>query len=608
MDESQSQVSDSAVLSDEEIRARRLMKPCIEEYNLENLPIEIIGSVLGFCEIEDYFNLISTSKKWFYSLKESAYVKTLKYTPKLFEDPQLLRHKDLIIKSVKGLNVLDRILNDNDASYIACMYNLKYLNLQGSRVKKLMDIIHELPHLKSLNLSMCSIHASHIHNLPSLSKTLKYLNLSDNDDIGLEEMKIVSKLENLITLKLNNCTDLDHEAIKVISNMKSLKHLFLANCVGLCDEAFKHIGKMTQLRVLKCRGCKLTEKGLYYIKDLKNLIFLDVKGSNLNWTKDSLKIIRSYSALEKLYSNGMFTDYQIKYISQLKRLINLKFDGYMSDETVDMIASMKRLKKLEISDCLSLTGEKINKFFDLVGMEQFKLEGCALLEAGSLSKMSNFKNLTRVSINGSPYIDDRDAIALSDLKLLTYISMQDTGITDAGISQWYKLTNLKTLLLGNQPISYGPKSLVTCNGLRHLTTLTNLSKLKIGNFERMEDHNWDFIQAFSNLTSVEITCCGLREDDIVYFEPLNQLQKLDISLNEEMNPICFKNMINKESLKYIYVGNRELWTPKDLRILLGNNNEEDESSEEDMNEENSSSEEEDDDDNEEEENGGDWLD
>lgn len=171
MDEYHSLATDEAVLPEEEIRARRLMKPLVQEINLDNLPFEIIGSVLGFCEIEDYINLLATSKKWFYSLKDSAYVKAIKYTPKFFEEPKFARHKDLIVKNVKELKVLDRIINENDANYIVCMYNLKHLNLQGSRVKKLMEIIHELPYLKSLNLSMCSIHASHIQNLPYLSKT-----------------------------------------------------------------------------------------------------------------------------------------------------------------------------------------------------------------------------------------------------------------------------------------------------------------------------------------------------------------------------------------------------------------------------------------------------
>lgn len=534
-----------------------------DPYTLDSLPFEIIGTILSYCQIEDHFRFKSTSKRWNIALADSLYTKSAKFNSKIFNSEL----KEFLVKCLRYLDVSNQRISDSDVDIIIQMKKLKNLNLQGTKPKKILENIGNFPRLKDLNLSSCSLNSSHIELLDPISHSLRFLDISENE-LGIDEVQLLSRFSNLEYLNMSYCSDIDYKCIKAIHMMRHLKKLHIANCFGICNRAMKYIGEMTNLEELNTRGCPIDHSGFKHLKNLKNLEVLNICGSNLTCTASTLTLLKPFTKMRQLYFNGRFSDEDFGLLQHMKDLSNIKVEGYLSLESLNILASFDRMRDIEVHDCLSLTSENIGIFSNYNDLNSLSLEGCSLLDQGSLSFLKQYRYLKSISINGCPFLTDHDASYIGSLHQLEYISMQDTGISDLGVSTWGELTNIKTLLLGNQPIMYGPKSLVTSNVLKYLLKLKGLKRLKLSNFERNQNHTWEYISNFSNLTTLELIGCGINEDDIPLFESLVHLEKFDISLNESINPLAFQNMIQIETLNYIYVENTELWTRSELRALL----------------------------------------
>lgn len=535
--------------------------------DLDSLPVEIIGNILSFCQMEDHFRFVSTCKKWLNIFNGTLYTRKIRYRPSLFNDPERAFVVNLMRKCVKHLDASQVRLSDEDADIITSMLKIKRLDLQGTKPRKVLEKIGNLKSIKYLDISSCNIRSSHIVLLETLAETLVSLDLSEND-LTSEDVELISKLTNLEHLSLSHCGDIGYKAIKSIHKLPSLQSLYIANCFSLCNKALKYIGKMAELVKLNARGCPFDESGLRYIRSLSKLEALNICGTNLSWIPSTLALMKHFPNMKKLHSNGRFSDDMVKNLTHMSGLSNIKLEGFLSPESLSTIASFKYMTDIEIHDCLSLTKDGLDSFSNFYDIRSLILEGCSLLEEGSLSFLKQFSKLKKISINGSPFLGDKDAYYISHMVSLEFISFRDTGITDAGVSSWGNLVHVKTLLLGNQPINFGPKSLVTSNALQDLINLKNLKKLRLCNFERQKSHSWKYISNFTNLTALELICCGIGDDDIQFFDTLIHLEKLDLSLNNSINPSAFHNLVDIPKLNYIYVENKELWTKGELRTLL----------------------------------------
>jgi hypothetical protein len=217
------------------------------------------------------------SSDWNSSLKELVNLETLisvqnlnfTHLPKGLENIFISNnnfkeiHKDLILsfsslKNVKKMDISNTNINSED--FINCFKNYEKVNFLNMNNCKTVEICSIIDIIKKWTL-------------------IDYLDLSETN-ISNENIKSLRNLVDLSILNLVKCKNLSNNSLIHIQNFKKLSQLNVYD-VLITDSGLKHLIPLENLHTLRISTWNMiTDKGFYYISELKNLIYLKTRELN----------------------------------------------------------------------------------------------------------------------------------------------------------------------------------------------------------------------------------------------------------------------------------------------------------------------------------------
>lgn len=240
---------------------------------------------------------------------------------------------------------------------------------------------------------------------------------------------------------------------------------------GLTDAGLAAVASLSRLEDLGVVSSRITDAGLNHLRGLTNLTRIGAEGSSL--TDGAFSVVTNYPKLQQLVLVGS-TNMTDRGLSQLGTLTNITSFNVWGVRATDAGASvMTNFPKLSwvylvgdgftdqtfgfLRDCTALTGLCVHS---------------TNLTPGCLNHIQRLTNLTTF-IPGSLAASDDELRLLEPLSNLEYLQgIRITNVTSRGLASLARLSRLKHLFLGRQPIGDA--------GLAQLAHLTNLVWLDIG--------------------------------------------------------------------------------------------------------------------------------
>ena len=452
--------------------------------------------------------------------------KILKHLPSsqlvnLTQDPQfeyeslnvLEKYKIYILADLSNANVnIHQLKFIGDAEqflYLPEFKFLQYLDL-SINLKWYINspILSELINLKTLLVHKCELNDDHIDEIvkiPNLTKldissnnlydqAIKLRNLSKltNLNVGYTQLNNfdiveIAKINTLQTLNIE-WNIIDENNGNNIANLNNLTTLDIGTC-ELPDNNpwFSKLNKLTNLRI---NGTQLELNDIIRIGKLTNLISLDISNNDLN--------------------NGKISE-----IFKLTNLTSLNIaETRISSNDVNQIINLTKLRSLNIS-YNELEPQVIDEIIKLINLTSLNISNNNF-NIESINKLSMLNNLTVLEMSKGWRNDWGSLITepISAMSKLTVLNINGAKITDAGIDNIVKLTNLENLNISNNEI--------TSEGIRKLTKLKRLTELNISSnfFE-------DPVAAATGLSQLNTLLHLNVYNDNLNDEAIKQLSKLD---------------------------------------------------------------------------------
>jgi len=370
----------------------------------------------------------------------------------------------------------------------------------------------------------CMPHIAHLTGLKSLG-----LQMTDVSDRGLEYIRNLKSLEYLsLPGRVTN------RGLAYVAELPSLKGLYIGTMGAsqATNAGLRHLAKLTSLEELYLRGERMGDAGLAYLQDLPRLEYLALYGSHFTdkgmvHVKNipSLRILSFHETLCKI------TDAGLVHISDMPKLEILSLHGMrnITDDGLAHLSKMRSLKKLEIG-VSQVTDRGLEYLSRIKTLERLDLpqaqKGITDRGLAYLGQLSNLKHLqvSRIHYNdpsmNKEYYTDKGLAELAKCRLLENLSIDSIGITDVGLSDIAKLTNLKDLNL------FGGDN-VTGAGVAKLTTLKSLRILRI-NHANVSIAGLNALKLMPNLTKLTVSPIK-RDSAILDISGLTALEDLTLT-------------------------------------------------------------------------------
>jgi internalin A len=150
-------------------------------------------------------------------------------------------------------------VGDKEVSLLADATNLKYLNLDRSRITdEGLKNLPWLPRLTNLSLSNTQVTDAGMEALTKL-QNLEVLRL-DRTRVKNAGLSIIAELPNLKNLSLWKCV-IDDEGVAYLSKLRNLERLSLDETL-ISDAALKHLAPLSRLRYLSVWRTKVSDAGV----------------------------------------------------------------------------------------------------------------------------------------------------------------------------------------------------------------------------------------------------------------------------------------------------------------------------------------------------------
>jgi serine/threonine protein kinase/Leucine-rich repeat (LRR) protein len=300
-----------------------------------------------------------------------------------------------------------------------------------------------------------------VTNLPAEPFELHEVSLNYNPHVTDSELAYLTELKGLAVLHLRG-TKVTDAGLFHLRNVKSLKDLDLVDCKHITDGGLGHLRELTNLDRLWVYATPISNDGLTHIKDLKNLTSL-----NVGYTK--------------------VTEAGLDQILELKNLTFLHIGGSkITDAGVARLKELKSLKYLDINGN-PITDAGLAHLKELPDLTWLNLSATEITDVG-LIHLKEMKKLTRLEFRKNKGLTDAGLIHLGEMSQLTGLFLEELSITDAGLIPLKGLKNLTLLSLAGTPI--------TDAGLSHLNSTRSLDDLNLSN-TRVSDRSlaWIGLQA-----------------------------------------------------------------------------------------------------------------
>jgi Leucine-rich repeat (LRR) protein/HEAT repeat protein len=386
-----------------------------------------------------------------------------------------------------------------------------------------------------VSLNNARIIDANLECLKGLAK-LETLTLSGNPvtDAGLAHLQ---GLSNLITLDLCN-TKVTDIGLSQLRGLTNLRQLYLSG-TEVTDIGLGHLRGLTSLRHLYLVGTEVTDAGLVHLQGLTNLECLSLAGSRIS--DPGLANLRGLPNLKVLHlSSTRVSDSGLIHLQRLPNLqrLYINYDAEITDAGLAHLHQLTNLRYLRIG-FTRVTEEGIKGFRQALPM-------CETSYSPPVSRLYPFADpfaSPRVALahvqkkeptgrtDATPETTEGEAITeikrlggaieVGAAKSAFRVVLENTKITDAGLTHLRALTGLQKLDLGGTSITdagliqlegsnslerlYLDRTHVTDAGLAHLSKLSKLRFLGLDN-TRVTDRGLEHLKGLARLG--ELSLCG----------------------------------------------------------------------------------------------------
>jgi hypothetical protein len=258
--------------------------------------------------------------------------------------------------------------------------------------------------------------------------------------------KVEHKIEDGVVTEIKVVTDkvTDIAPIRVFSALRVLE------CSGtwtdkpnglLADLTPLKSMNLAGLKYLDLRDTKVTDPGMAYFKDCKNLTGLLLSSTQVS--DAGLAHFKACNNLTVLHLGGTrVSDAGLIHFRDCKALTYLNLAKTLVDDAG--IANFKDCKNLQVLELwmTKLTSAGIATFKDCKNLTHLDLGGTQVTDAG-LAHFKDCKNLTDLHLGATP-VSDAGLIHFKDCKALTQLYLDRTNVSDAGLAH-FKGMPLKVL-------------------------------------------------------------------------------------------------------------------------------------------------------------------
>jgi hypothetical protein len=218
------------------------------------------------------------------------------------------------------------------------------------------------------------------------------------------------------------------------------------SAVTVDDKMMKTVSRLKRLTELNLSQSKVTDKGLKYIVGMP-LKDLDLSGTVV--TDEGLNIVGEKTALVKLDLSGTrITDAGLPKLAKLQSLTHFILAGTrITNAGLSDLLELKGLKRLH----LSRTAITDDAFDTLEKMDLFALYLDYTAITGDGLKNFHAPGLKKVGLEACNLTDKDVPAILACMPSVAILNIGSNKITDAGLLQLAKLSNLSAIRIGSCP-------------------------------------------------------------------------------------------------------------------------------------------------------------
>lgn len=371
------------------------------------------------------------------------------------------------------------------------------------------------------------------------------------------DVKIVRNIDSLnnindirrLTLNINEV----YNIIRVPNNIDLFRYNNFDNLISLIIECktaynneFNFFSRLIQLEELTLFNIhKATDLGfdnLKYLINLKSLSIISCRSINNN----DLIVINQLTNLKRLNLENSLHSMQLD-LDNIHSLINLEYLNLSKSHfafTWRSLSKFIKLKSLNLLECKFfnvLQGAEAIK--ELINLEELSIELNYIIREQSMYNLKSLKQLKRLKID--PYYWYQVEESFVDFLRMFNIERLDSKLlilSDDSLNRIKSKTNLKYLDVDFKSI--------TDIGLKHLSQLHNLRRLKFIRCNHMTDHGLNFLTKLTNLKHLEIIDCKkITNYGMLILKHFNRLETINLGIDEGINKSTLIQLIELNELK-----------------------------------------------------------
>jgi len=261
---------------------------------------------------------------------------------------------------------------------------------------------------------------------------------------------IAASFPGLVELDLSSNTNLTGAALRSIAGLGKLRRLNLMQC-RFNDIHTRRLAKLPELESVDLRGnMEAGDLTLGVLGGLPNLRALKHRSSSV--TDDGLERLAASRTLESLLTQDfVITDAagaSLAKIGSLESLEMFRCQGFGSDGLL-ALAALKKIDRLTLRDLPNVGDAGMAVLRDLPALKRLYLRELASVGDAGLAHLAGAKTVTVLDLWSMPRLTDASADVIAALPELKEVSIQETGITAAGLEKITALPKLESLTFKN---------------------------------------------------------------------------------------------------------------------------------------------------------------
>ncbi|KAF4044280.1 Leucine rich repeat [Phytophthora infestans] len=401
--------------------------------------------------------------------------------------------------------------------------------------------VNRLPELLVASFQGCTGLSKETIEMLKLSTKLTTLNLSGCANVDDKCVKSLRQLEHLKSLQLVGCRRLTDKGVKRLFKLTKLEKLRLGRCRKLTDDAFGgFVDSFPKLRELDVSNCRLSERAMQHIGQVKSLEVLVIRGcqdiSDVGMASlAELTNLKYFDARHCGKIHSIPTEW-----TQLEVLL-LGYTAFAESDAA-VLQYLTKLQELELRKC-RIMKRGFQFISRLKHLERLEVAETALTDSRLLEICNNAINLKALNVSNTE-ISDSGTTGLTKLKELRILGLDTSGITNRALANLSFLPQLERLDL------FGAN--ITDNGLMHLIPLHKLQELAIcgGN---IGDRGVGLISKLTSLTSLNLSQNrNIRTKSLFYLRSLTSLRCLNLS-NTGISALSLRHLSPLKELQSLSV-------------------------------------------------------